>query len=385
MENNALLKAFEDFKSANDARLKLIEEKKHVPAELEQKLTKIESEIERLEKANAELRTAANRTSNTPESKADEIKLKRVELFRKFLKTGDEAELKTLSVASDPDGGYLVIPEMSDEIVQKVFESSPVRQYASIQTISSDSFEIIHDLDEAGSGWVSEQGARPATSTPQFKKVIIPTHELYAFPFASQKILDDAFVNLESWIASKVADKFARDEATAFVNGDGNGKPRGFLTYAAGAGFQQIEQVAGGAASAIEADGLIDLVYALKSPYRIGAAFMMKRQTVAAVRKLKDQEDQYLWRPGIEAGQPSQLLGYPVVEAEDMPAVGTDSLSVAFGNFQQGYQIVDRFGIRVLRDPYTSKPLVGFYTTKRVGGDVKNFEAIKILKTATSV
>jgi HK97 family phage major capsid protein len=209
---------------------------------------------------------------------------------------------------------------------------------------------------------------------------------MYANPAATQKVLDDSFVNLESWLADKVADKFARIENAAFVNGDGVGKPRGFLTYGAGTTLPgTIEQIPTGINSGFATDGtggdpLITLIYSLKQAYRSGARFFMPRAVVSLVRKIKDSDGMYIWQPGIAAGQPSTLLGFPVVEFEDMEAPGVTSLSAAFGNMGEAYQIVDRQGIRVLRDPYTNKPYVHFYTVKRTGGDVVNFEAIKILR-----
>jgi len=208
-----------------------------------------------------------------------------------------------------------------------------------------------------------------------------------AKPKASQKLLDDAFVNVEAWLAEKVGEKFARTEATAFVSGDGVNKPRGILTYTAGDGFEMIEQIVSGAAADISAantaDGLINLVMSLKAPYKAGAAFLMERATVKAVRKLKDTQGQYFWQPSLTAGNPDMIMGFPVYEADDMETIGANALPIAFGNFKVGYQIVDRFGIRTLRDPYSAKPYVEFYTTKRVGGGVKNFEAIKLLKCST--
>jgi HK97 family phage major capsid protein len=301
--------------------------------------------------------------------------------FNKYCRKGQVTEeLKAMSVESDPDGGYTVLPEMSAEIVKKVYESSPMRQLASVQTISSDALEMIEDLDQVGSGWVGEVDTRSVSSTAQLKKIVIPVHELHASPSASQKVLDDSMWNLESWLSQKVAEKFSRDEATAFVSGNGVLKPRGILSYASGTSFEQIEQVVSGSSGAVTADGLISLVYSLKAPYLAGAAFMMQRATVKEVRKLKDSQNRYLWEPGLNGSTQERLLGYPVYQANDMEAIAANSLSIAFGDFKAGYQIVDRFGIRVLRDPYSSKPYVIFYTTKRVGGAVKNFEAIKLQK-----
>lgn len=309
--------------------------------------------------------------------------------FKSFLRkeertlTGDE--VKALSVGSDPDGGYLVTPDTSGRIVKKLFETSPMRQFASVQMISTDALEGMGDYDEAGAGWVGETEARTETTTPQLQIWRIPVHELYAKPKATQKLLDDAAVDVEAWLAGKVAERFTRLENAAFVSGNGVGKPRGFLDYPAGTTIPgQIQRlgtgVSGGfAATPDGADVLINTITAMKEPYRGGAVWAMNRGTQGAVRLLQDNDGKYLWQPSIVAGQPSTLLGYGVAGFEDMPAISAGSLSIAFANFAEGYQIVDRMGIRVLRDPFSAKPYVEFYTTKRVGGDVLNFEAIKLV------
>jgi len=271
-----------------------------------------------------------------------------------------------------------------------VFETSPMRAYASIQVISTDALEGLFDLEEASSGWVGETDARSETGTPQLGKWRIPVHELYAKPKATQKILDDAEINLETWLAQKVAEKFARDEAAAFVAGNGVNKPRGFLSYADGTTLPgTIERINTGANGAFASapsggDALIDALYGLKAQYRANATWFMNRATTKLARKLKDSDGAYLWSPGIAAGQPATLLGYPVAAFEDMPDPATGSLSIAVGDMRSAYQIVDRVGIRTLRDPYSAKPYVEFYTTKRVGGDVVNFEAIKLIEFSAS-
>jgi len=218
----------------------------------------------------------------------------------------------------------------------------------------------------------------------QINKNNIATHEMHATPKATQKLIDDASIDVEAWVAERVAEKFANLEASAFINGDGSGKPKGILTYAAGTAFGQIEQIDSGADGAVTADGLIQLYYALKEDYAKNAAFLMRRSVLQSVRLLKEATtNQYLWQPGLAAGQPDTLLGVPVKTAADMPAAAADSLSVAVGDFKRGYLIVDRTGIRILRDPFTDKPYVKFYTTRRVGGEVVNSEAIKLLKLAS--
>lgn len=296
---------------------------------------------------------------------------------------------KALSVESDPDGGYLVSPTMSNRIMTKVYETSPIRQVAAVQTITSDALEGPVDEDEAGAAWVSETGARAETTTPQVGLWRIPVHEMYAMPKATQKLLEDAGVNVEGWLADKVSGKFARLQNTAFVNGTGVGQPRGFLTYPHGTTGARgtIEQVNTGAADAFIPESIITVIYSLKSAYRAGAVWAMNRSTVAAIRKLRDASGgagtgQFFWAPGF-GGQPATLGGYPILEAEDMPDVAANALAAVFGNFGAAYTIVDRRGITTLRDPYSSKPFVLFYTTARVGGDVVNFEALKVVKVAS--
>ncbi|KKL46052.1 hypothetical protein LCGC14_2349480, partial [marine sediment metagenome] len=296
----------------------------------------------------------------------------------------EKLETKLLSVDRDPGGGYWVKPEVSNRIVTKVFETSPVRQFAAIENIGSDSLEILADEDEAASGWVAEQESRSQTDTPDIGVRKIHAHELYAKPRATQKLLDDAGFDVEGWLARKVSEKFARDEATAFVTGTGVGRPRGFTTYADGTSTGTIEQIASGAAQLLTADGIFNLVYALKGPYLPNARFMGARLTHRDIRKLKDGDGRYLWEPIFKVGQPATLIGYPIHQADDMASVSGGNLALAFGDFKAAYTIVDRKGIRVLRDPYTAKPYVVFYTTRRVGGDVVNFEAIKLQDIAAS-
>lgn len=303
--------------------------------------------------------------------------------FSLYLRRDQKAiEEKALSVGTDPNGGYLVPGVMSSRIITKVFESSPIRQLSTVETIGSDALELPIDDDEASAGWVGETEDRSETATPQLGVARIPVHEIYAKPKATQKMLEDASVNIEAWLAGKIADKFSRMEATAFVTGNGVKKPRGILTYPAGTGRGKILQVTSGHATQITADKVIGITYELKEPYLANAGWLMKRTTVGAVAILKDLQGQYLWRPGLEAGRPSQLIGYPVRQADDMPTVAASSLSIAFGDLRAGYTVVDRLGITVLRDPFSAKPFVEFYSRKRVGGDVVNFEAFALMVTS---
>ncbi len=410
-----IARAFDSFKSENDARLSQIERKGAADSMTELKVNRLNEEISKLSEESKSVKTAMSRSSlgleNSTEFKeADMFALERKHAFtngadvntyrnyksalNNYLRKNNAGssieEVKSLSVGSDPDGGYAVTPDMSGRISSLVFETSPLRQVANVATIGTDALEGFNDLTDATSGWVGETEGRTETGAPKIGEWRIPVHEQYAEPRATQKLLDDAMFDVEGYLAGKIADKLARMENSAFVNGDGIRKPRGILTYDAGVPsaekFDVIEQLNSGAdgafASTDAGDALINLVYSLKSPYRDNAVFMMNRDTLAEVRKLKDANGNYLWQPDFQQKEGGTLLGFKVIEAEDMPAIGSDSLSIAFGDFNAGYQIVDRQGLNILRDSFTAKPYVKFYTTKRVGGDVVNFEAIKLMKFA---
>ncbi len=306
--------------------------------------------------------------------------------LRKGMDNGlEDIQTKALSVGTDADGGYLVTPEMSEIITQTVTEISPMRSIASVATISTDSLDVIEDSELPGASWATETASRADTTTAQIGKNNIATHEMYASPKATQKLIDDSAIDIESWLAQRIGEQFAALEATAFISGDGSGKPKGILSYTAGTDFGEIEQINSESDGAVTADGLIKIFYALKDEYAKNATFLMNRSVMQAVRLLKNSTtDEYIWQPGLAVGAPDTLLGVPVMAAADMPAATSDSLSVAVGDFKRGYQIVDRQGIRILRDPFTDKPYVKFYTTKRVGGEVVNSEAIKLLKLAVT-
>lgn len=415
-------RAFEQFKDANDQRIREIERRGSADPLTEMKVNRLNAEISRAsdaaDAAKKRVDLLETALSRAPSSKGDDWKEAEAFMterkhaldqgfgvdayrqyrnaFRSYIRKNNAGsgvdEIKALAAGSDPDGGFAVTPDMSGRIAALVRETSPMRQVANVITIGTDALEGVNDLNEATSGWVGETEARGETTAPKIGEYRIPVHEQYAEPRATQKLLDDAMFNVEEWLAGKIAERLARMENDAFVNGNGVRKPRGFLTYAAGtpsaSAFNVIEQIASGGAGAFASadpgDALINLVYALKSAYREKAVFMMKRSTLAAVRKLKDGDDNYLWQPDFQLKQGGSLLGFDVVEAEDMPAIAANSLSIAFGDFNAGYQIVDRQGVRILRDNFTAKPYVKFYTTKRVGGDVVNFEAIKLMKFSAS-
>lgn len=321
--------------------------------------------------------------------------------LREFAKSGDAAAFhkKAMSVGSDPDGGYLVTPYLSSTIAERLRELSPVRQYARVVPLpSGDSFEEPREDGEAAATWAGETEARPDTDGPTLRLARVPLHEIYAMPKLTQKLIDTSGFDIAGWVAERIAERFARAEGAAFVAGDGVLKPRGFTTYPTAAtsdatrAWGTFEHVATGSAGAFRTrsgdvnpvDDLHDLMGRLKTGYLSNARWFMSRATAAAVRKLKDGQGNFIWQPSAAAGQPPTLLGHPVVMMDDMPAIGTDSLSIAFGDLAAAYTVVERPGLRLLADPYTSKPHVRMYAYQRVGGDAVDFEAIKFLKFGTS-
>ena len=307
--------------------------------------------------------------------------------FEKFFRDGDEdhAVKASLKKAPDSDGGYLAPQEWDRTVTDALIEVSPMRQICGMVNTSRNGFTKLYNLRGTASGWVTETGARAESATATFASLAFPLGELFSNPAASQGVLDDAEVDLDAWLAGEVETEFAFQEGLAFVSGDGTEKPRGFLTYVAGgasAGVHplgNIEVIAAGAAT-LDEDDILDLVYALPSAFTGNARFVMNRTTTGTVRKIKDTNGALMWQPSLAAGQPATLAGYPVTEIPGMPDVASTSLPIAFGDFERGYLIVDRLGIRLLRDPYTNKPFVMFYTTKRVGGGVNQPEALKILQ-----
>ena len=301
-------------------------------------------------------------------------------------------EVKSLSVGSDADGGYFVTPDTAGRMVTKVYESSNIRQIASAQTISTDALEGIEDLGEAGAGYADERSQSGNTDTPQVGKWRIPVYWIDTEPKTTQQLLDDASVDIEAWLTGKVSTKFARFEEKEFVTG--SIRIRGLTSYnvvsddGTGVAWGSIGYVPSGAAgdfaASNPADRVFDLIGALKNDYLSNSRFLTRRAIINKIRKFKDGQGNYLWQPSFVLGQPEMIAGYAVTRAEDMPALGANSLSLAFGDFRSGYQIVDRQGIRGLRDNLTQKPFVKFWTTKRVGGGVVNFEAFKLMQFSVS-
>lgn len=292
-----------------------------------------------------------------------------------------------MEVGSDPAGGYFVTPDMNGRIVKKIFETSPARQLFSIVSIGTDAIEGMYDRDDLDTGWVGEKQPRPETGTPEVGKWRIDVNEQYAQPKVTQKLLDDSSFDVEGWLSGKVADKFSRNENTATFTGNTPNMPRGLLTYQTAAtrdadrAWKVWEHIASGSNTGItDSAFLIDLVFRLKVAYRNNAGWLMNRKTLAEVRKLKDGQGNYLWQPDFTSMRAGSLLGFGITEAEDMPDIAANALSIGFGDFKSAYQIVDRAGIRVLRDPLTEKGYVKYYTTKRMGGDALDFEAAKFMK-----
>lgn len=426
---------FEEFKKENDSQIKkgvrdaIAEAKLDALSQSIDDLTGKKEDLEKRMKSEADLREELERKVNmlSVTAKTDDIEQKAISDFniqvkavarsrglatpgdidvqgfrayksafdnmmRKDGKALSSDEQKALQVGVEADGGYLVPADTSGRIVSRVFELSPIRSIANVQAISSDRLEGIADTGDASDGWVGETTARTDTNTPQVGKYEIVAHEQYAQPKATQKLLDDASVDVEAWLSRKVADRFARREGAAFIVGAGVASPKGFTVYPTVATadatrpWGQLEHVKTGVngdfAASNPADILFDLEAAFKTAYLNNARFVTRRSVITKIRKFKGSDNNYLWQPGLQAGKPSSLIGYPIVMAEDMPALATDSLSLALGDFMEGYQIVDRLGVRVLRDPFTDKPYVKFYSIRRVGGGVLNFEAIKFLKFA---
>jgi len=389
-----MMVAFEAFKSANDERVAQIEKKAGSDTLLEEKVARIDQAVAAAQAKLDRMASMARRPSlgegGEPVSSAPEAKA----AFDGYLKTGSVAgiEIKAGLSTGASSGGYVVPPETERAIERRLMAVSPMREITSVRTVSGGVFKKPVSTAGVVAGWVAETAARPETDPATLALLEFPAADLYANPAATQALLDDAMVDLDEWLAGEVEDAFAAQETSAFVTGNGTNKPKGFLSYDTVADsaheWGKIGYVASGAAAGFAsenpADKLIDLIYAPKAQYRANGRFVMNRKTLSAIRKFKDSEGNYIWAPAQRLGETSSVLGYPVTEIETMPDVAANSLSIAFGDFQRGYLIVDRAGVRVLRDPFTAKPYVLFYTTKRVGGGVQNFDAIKVMKMAAS-
>ncbi len=386
------MNAFEAFKETNDARLGEIEKRMVADVLTNEKLSRIDRALDEHKRTVDQLAHKAARPALGGGNAPTGVALEHKSAFDSYVRKGDagplrDLEAKALSVASNTDGGYLVPAETETTINGAIRDISPVRAIAAVRQVSASVYKKPFVASDAGAGWVGETATRAETDTPTLAELEFPTREIYAMPSATQSLLDDSAVDIDQWIADEVRASFAEAEGTAFITGDGATQPKGFTTYPtvddASWAWGKIGTIKTGAAGAFPAsnpgDVLIDLIYALRSGYRANAHFVMNRKTQSTVRKLKDGDGNYLWYPGIAPGQAPTLMGFAVAEAEEMPDIGDGNHAIAFGDFRRGYLIVDRLGIRVLRDPYSSKPYVLFYTTKRVGGGVQDFNAIKFL------
>lgn len=393
-----LMRAFDEFKEANDQRLS---EKRSVDVLLEEKIDRLDGVIaaqtQRLEAIELKQARPAIGSEVRPAEPANQPAIEHKAAFDAYVRGGDSANLraleqKALSTGSNPDGGFLVPPEIEYKIGERLFNISPIRSLASIRTISSNIYKKPMMATGAVAGWVGETDARAQTTTPTLDELSFPAMELYAMPAATTLLLEDSAVDIDEWLAQEVDRVFAAQEGAAFVTGDGNNKPKGFVSYNTVANsswtWGNIGYVASGVAGAFPStapsDVLVDLIFALKAGYRQNAAFVMNRKTQSLIRKFKDTTNNYIWQPPASPSGRASLMNFPVHDVEDMPDISANSLSVAFGDFKRGYLIVDRAGVTVLRDPYSAKPYVLFYTTKRVGGGVQDYDAIKLLKFAVS-
>lgn len=391
--------AFEEFKKANDERLKAMAEGKAV-SELEAKVEKANAELSRLGKELDDLAKKANRPGAGGDEEA-QLHAEHKAAWNRWARKGDETglaeiEAKAISVGTPADGGYALPIEQDKEIMRLLRDESPMRQVCRVVTIGTEEYRKLVNLGGTASGWVGEKAARPETGTPTLAELKPVMGEVYANPAVTQKALDDLFYNVEAELGADIVTEFAEQEGAAFIHGDGANKPKGLLAYPQSADpdgerdFGTLQFLTTGVAGGFKArtadvnpaDDLIDLIYTLKKGHRSGATFMMNGKTQATVRKWKDAEGNYIWSPSLQAGQPAMLLGYGVTENEDMPDIGAGAIPIAFGNYWRGFWIIDRIGIRSLRDPFTNKPYVHFYTTKRVGSMLADSQAVKLLKLA---
>jgi HK97 family phage major capsid protein len=386
---------FEAFKEANDEKLAELEGRMGADTVTSDKVERISHALDEQKRAIDNLtlkkiRPVLGRDGRTAPSEHKNA-------FDAYMRSGDDRQLraldtKAMSYGSGQDGGYLVPGETEAEIGKRLSALSPIRSIASVRQVSSAVLKKPFSVSGPAVGWVAETAARPQTDTATLAELQFPTMELYAMPAATASLLEDAVVDLDQWISSEVEAAFAEQEGAAFVSGDGTAKPKGFLSYptvaeaswAWGKIGYTVTGVAGALPAANPSDILVDTVYSLKAGYRQNANWVMNRKTQATIRKLKDDNGNYLWQPPSAVGQRAMLMGFPLVEAEDMPDTDDDATPLAFGDFGRGYLVVDRTGVRVLRDPYSAKPYVLFYTTKRVGGGVQDFDAIKLLKFGTA-
>ena len=387
LQERKVMETFEAFKAANDERLVEIERKQRADVVLEEKVDRLNRELDLMT-------TKAQRPALGAVNHKDAfLSIEHKAAFESYARTGQTEALrmiesKAVNGAIAPDGGYLLPPDAEAMILARMAAVSPIRAISTVRALANSALKKAVYPNGANVGWANQTAPSNTVSANQYSELTFATMELFAQPAATQAMLDDAAVDVESWIADEIVYSFAEAESAAFVTGDGTNKPKGFLTYPTAAdaswSWGNLGTIATGVSANFPAsnpsDILVDFTHALRSAYRQHATFVMSRKTQGAIRKFKDTNGNYIWAPPATVGAKSTLMNFPVVEAEDMPDIAANSLSIAFGDFRRGYLVIDRVGIRALRDPYSAKPYVLFYTTKRVGGGVQDFEAIKLLK-----
>jgi len=384
---------FAAFRDENDQRLQDIEQRKSADVVTTEKVDRISEALDRQKRAIDEFVLKRARPALGRDGLNGVADLEHKEAFESYMRSGEEQKLRTIetkdmSYGSNVDGGYVVPQTIEAEIGRRLAEISPIRAIASVRQVSGPTLRKPFTVTGPVASWAAETGSRTKTDSPVLDQLQFPTAELYAMPAATPSLLEDAVVDLDQWIVSEVETAFAEKEGDAFINGSGTNQPKGFLAYdqeddstRSWGEIGTLDTGEDGAFAATSpADKLLNLIYALKAGHRQNAHWVMNRKTQAMIRKMKDSEGNYLWQPPTSAGARAMLLGFPLVEAEDMPDVSAGATPIAFGDFKRGYLIVDRAGVRVLRDPYSAKPYVLFYTTKRVGGGIQDFDAIKLLK-----
>lgn len=385
-----LKSSFEEFQKKNDKRIDAIESEKGKLAESVETLNGKLSELDEL-KSSLEAELAAVKRPGGGVANKDVAEHKGA--FELFVRKGKddglaELEQKAMQIGSDPDGGYAVPEELDRNIISALRDEVVMRQECNVVSVGNPSYKRLVNKGGASSGWVGETDARPETSTSKIGIVEPVWGEIYGNPAATQTMLDDAFFNVEQFITDELTIEFAEQEEAAFTNGDGSKKPKGLLAYGSDdkadkdREWGKLQHLLLKKPDELTADEVMQLVYTLRKPYRNGAKFMMNNSTLFKVRTLKDSQGNYLWQPGLQLGQPSALLGYGIAENEQFADMAAGAAPLAFGNFKRCYTILDRIGIRMLRDPYTNKPFVHFYTTKRVGSMMVDSNAVKLLKAA---
>ncbi len=387
---------FEAFRDTNDQRLAEIEQRSTSDVLLDEKLARIDTALDEQKRRLDRMTLDARRPSlGSAASFGDAGSSERKAGFDAYIRRGDlsafrNGEMKALSAGSGPDGGFVAPAEIERDILARLANISPMRALATVRTISAGTYRAAFSATGPASGWAGETATRPETASQVLSELVFPAMELYAMPSATQTLLDDALVDVDRWVAEEVETVFAEQESTAFITGNGTTQPRGVLSVPVVADASWTwgnigvlnTGAAGAFAAASPSDVLIDLIYTLRTGYRQNGAFLMNRRVQSAIRRFKDSAGNYLWQPPAGVNQPATLMNFPVAEAEAMPNIAANSVSVLFGDFRRGYLIVDRAGVRILRDPYSAKPYVLFYTTKRVGGGVQDFAAIKGLRFA---